>query len=111
MNVHRSLALRLRPGLASAPHEGIWFGVWRLRRGRQKVIKDFTVLVSLLVAAYFVLKAANYWLSRYALTTSQRGPVTGASYTDAHAALPAKYVMMAIGDPSSFSLHQPVMVG
>ena len=31
------------------------------------------MLVSLLLAAYIVLKAANYWLSRYALTTSRTG--------------------------------------
>ena len=28
--------------------------------------------MSLLLAGYVALKAVNYWLSRYALTTSQR---------------------------------------
>ena len=37
-----------------------------------------TKLLSLLLAAYLLLKAFGYWVSRYALTTSQRGPVTGA---------------------------------
>ena len=66
------------------------------RRGSRKVTKDFTRLMSVLLAVYLLLKAANYWLSRYSLTTSSRGPVTGASYTDVHAALPGKYVLMSL---------------
>ena len=83
-------------GLWVAAIAGYWYGGWRLRRGGRKVAKDFTRLVSVLLAAYLVLKAANYWLSRYALTTSPRGPVTGVGYTDQHAALPSKYVLMTI---------------
>ncbi|HEY7009872.1 MAG TPA: UPF0182 family protein, partial [Jatrophihabitantaceae bacterium] len=75
---------------------GYWYGAWRLRRGRQKVTRGFTQLLSLLLAGYVVLKALGYWFSRYALTTSPRGPVTGAGYTDVHAALPGAYVLMAV---------------
>jgi uncharacterized protein len=74
---------------------GYFYGVWRWRGGRQKIVSGFTSLVSSLAAGYLVLRAINYWLSRYALTTSQRGPVTGASYTDEHAALPGAYVLAA----------------
>jgi uncharacterized membrane protein (UPF0182 family) len=83
-------------GLWIAVIGGYWYGAWRLRRGRRKVTRGITQLVSLLLFAYLALKAVNYWLSRYALTTSSRGPVTGASYTDVHAALPSKYVLMSI---------------
>jgi hypothetical protein len=75
---------------------GYWYGAWRLRRGRRKVTSEFIRLISLLLAGYVALKAVNYWLSRYALTTSPRGGITGPSYTDVHAALPSKYVLMAI---------------
>jgi uncharacterized membrane protein (UPF0182 family) len=76
---------------------GYWYGAWRLRRGRQKVTREFTRLMSLLLGGYLLLKAANYWLSRYALTTSTaHGPVTGPSYTDVHAGLPSLYVLSAI---------------
>jgi uncharacterized membrane protein (UPF0182 family) len=75
---------------------GYWYGAWRLRRGRQKITRGFTNLVSLLLAGYLALKAVNYWLSRYAVTTSQRGPVTGPSYTDVHAVLPSTYALMSI---------------
>ena len=83
-------------GLWIAVIAGYWYGLWRPRRGRQKITIEFTKLVSLLLAAYLVLKAVNYWMSRYAVTTSQRGPVTGPSYTDVHAGLPSKYAMMGI---------------
>ena len=75
---------------------GYWYGGWRLRHGRRKITRDFTRLLSVLFAAYLLLKAVNYWLSRYALTTSSRGPVTGPSYTDVNASLPGKYILMAI---------------
>jgi uncharacterized membrane protein (UPF0182 family) len=75
---------------------GYWYGAWRLRKGPRKVTSGFVQLVSVLLAAYLILKAVNYWMSRYTITTSQRGPVTGPSYTDVHAVLPGKYVMMAV---------------
>ena len=91
------LSQALTYGLWIAVIGGYWYGGWRLRRGRQKVTSDFVMLMSLLAAAYVGLKAVNYWLSRYALTTSQlHGPVTGPSYTDAHAGLPSKYVLTVI---------------
>ena len=83
-------------GLWIAVISGYWYGGWRLRRGRRKVTRDFVRLLSVLFAAYLLLKAANYWLSRYALGTSQRGPVTGPSYTDVHAVLPGRYILMTI---------------
>jgi hypothetical protein len=75
---------------------GYWYGAWRLRRGRRKVTKEFVRLVSLLLVGYLICTAASDWMSRYAVDTSQRGPVTGPSYTDIHAALPSKYVLMAV---------------
>jgi hypothetical protein len=75
---------------------GYWYGAWRLRRGRKKITRGMTQLVSVLAALYLVLKAYNYWLSRYGVLTSSRGPVTGAGYTDIHASLPARYAMAVI---------------
>ncbi len=84
-------------GLWIAVVGGYWYGAWRLRRGRRKVTSEFIRLMSVLLAGYVALKAINYWLSRYALTTSQQhGPVTGPSYTDVHATLPSKYFLMTI---------------
>ena len=99
------LSQALSYGLWIAVVGGYWYGGWRLRRGRRKVTSDFTMLMSLLVAGYVALKAVNYWLARYALTTSQQhGPVTGPSYTDVHAGLPSKYVLMAIATVCALAL-------
>ena len=42
------------------------------------------------------MKAADYWLQRYALTYSTRGTVDGATYTDVKAQLPAIYLLLFI---------------
>jgi uncharacterized membrane protein (UPF0182 family) len=52
--------------------------------------------VTLLVFFFILLKAAAYWLDRYGLMFSGRGKVTGASYTDVHASLPAKTMLFWI---------------
>ena len=91
------LSKALTYGLWIAVIGGYWYGAWRLRRGRRKITSEFIQMISLLLAGYVALKAVNYWLARYALTTSNaHGPVTGPSYTDVHAGLPSKYVLMSI---------------
>ncbi|MGH3509892.1 MAG: UPF0182 family protein, partial [Nocardioidaceae bacterium] len=90
------LAQALSYGLGIALIGGYWYGGWRLRGGPRKITRGMTRLASVLVAAYLILAAARYWLSRYALTTSRRGPVTGLGYTDVHAGLPTKQIMAAV---------------
>ncbi|MGN6780656.1 MAG: UPF0182 family protein, partial [Marmoricola sp.] len=75
---------------------GFSFGVWRLRGPGPRVTRAMTRLVSLLLAAYLVVKAMGWWVSRYAVDTSQRGPVTGPSYTDVHAVLPGRTVLVVV---------------
>ena len=43
-----------------------------------------------------LLKAADYWLQRYGLTTSQRGYIGGAGFTDIEAQLPALQLLILI---------------
>jgi len=52
--------------------------------------------LSILLAVLAVLKAAQYWLQRYSLTTSTRGFVQGAGYTDVKATLPALNLLVLI---------------
>jgi len=73
---------------------GYWYGGWRVRGSRQKVTRQFIVVLSLVFAGLALLKAIGYWLARYAATTSAQGPVTGAGYTAVHALIPSKYVMV-----------------
>jgi uncharacterized membrane protein (UPF0182 family) len=52
--------------------------------------------LSVLLGLFVLLKAAAYWLDRYGLAFSPRGDVTGPSYTDVHATLPAKTILVFI---------------
>ncbi|HZA00361.1 MAG TPA: UPF0182 family protein, partial [Acidimicrobiales bacterium] len=52
--------------------------------------------LSLLLAALALVKTADYWLQRFELTTSTRGFVDGATYTDVNAQLPALNLLLLI---------------
>ncbi len=54
------------------------------------------VHLSAILAVLAVIKALDYWLARYELTTSTRGVLDGAFYTDVNAQIPALYLLMAI---------------
>ena len=59
------------------------YGALRIRGRGRKMTPALKAQVSVLLGLYLLLKAASYWLGRFSLTTSNRGPVTGLSYTDA----------------------------
>ncbi len=61
------------------------YGALRIRGRGRKMTPALKAQVSVLLGLYLLLKAASYWLGRFSLTTSNRGPVTGLSYTDVHA--------------------------
>ncbi|MEX2563471.1 MAG: UPF0182 family protein [Nitriliruptoraceae bacterium] len=52
--------------------------------------------LSVLLAAILAVRIWGYWLDRFQLNFSQRGTVTGASYTDVNAELPALYLLMGV---------------
>ena len=52
--------------------------------------------ITVLVFVFMALKAVAYWLDRYGFVFSDRSKFTGASYTDVHAALPAKTILFWI---------------
>jgi uncharacterized protein len=54
------------------------------------------VHVSVLLGILVLLKAGAYWLDRYGLAFSGRGIVTGPGYTDVHAVLPAKSILVFV---------------
>jgi uncharacterized protein len=72
------------------------YGALRIRGRGPRVSKAFKAQISVLIGLYLLLKAAAYWLSRYSLTTSNRGPVTGLSYTDVTAALPGRTILVVV---------------
>ena len=72
------------------------YGALRIRGRGHKMTPALKAQISVLLGCYLLLKAASYWLGRYSLTTSNRGPVTGLSYTDSHAALPGLTILVVI---------------
>jgi uncharacterized membrane protein (UPF0182 family) len=72
------------------------FGGLRLQTPGEKVTSAARVHLSVLLGFFVVLKAVAYYLDRYGLAFSDRGGITGASYTDVNAVLPAKTILMII---------------
>ena len=72
------------------------YGGVRIRGTGPRMTRAVRAQLSLLLGVYLVLKAFGYWLDRFALATSNRGPVTGPAYTDVHAAIPGKFVLVII---------------
>jgi len=54
------------------------------------------VQLSVLLGFIVAIKALAYWLDRYALSTSNQGLITGLTYKDVNAVLPAKAILAGI---------------
>ena len=72
------------------------FGGVRLQTAGEKVSSAARVHLSVLIGVVVLLKAVAYYLDRFGLAFSGRGVVQGASYTDVHAVLPAKTILVGI---------------
>jgi uncharacterized membrane protein (UPF0182 family) len=68
----------------------------RVQPPAPRVTPQVKAHLSVLLAALAVVKAADYWLQRFELTTSTRGTVEGATYTDVKAQLPALNLLVLI---------------
>jgi len=67
-------------------------------KGKGMFTRSARIQLAVLAGTFILLKAVAYWLDRYwLLSSSRKEPTfTGAGYTDIHATLPAKLVMLAI---------------
>ncbi|MET3803936.1 uncharacterized membrane protein (UPF0182 family) [Nakamurella sp. UYEF19] len=73
------------------------YGGLRFSGPGRRITSQAALQLSLLVGAFVLVKAIQYWFDRYALLFSNRGgSFTGASYTDVNAVLPAKIILMVI---------------
>ncbi len=72
------------------------FGALRIQTPGPKITLSARRHVTVLIFVFIALKAVAYWLDRYGLVYSDRGKVTGASYADVNAALPAKTILFWI---------------
>lgn len=68
----------------------------RLQALGERVQPAVKAHLSVLLGLLALVKAADYWLARYELTTSTRGAVHGATYTDVKAQLPAINLLILI---------------
>jgi hypothetical protein len=92
-------------------------GAIRLQTPGPKVTVSARRHLTILVFVFMALKAVAYWLDRYGFVFSNRSKFTGASYTDVHAALPAKTILfwiaiiLAIGVLASMWLRSALLPG
>jgi uncharacterized protein len=73
----------------------LWGGI-RLRAVGERFTPQVKAHLSVLIGAIVLVRAWGYWLGRFDLLFSPRGVVTGASYTDVHAQLPALTLLVVI---------------
>ena len=72
------------------------YGAFRPRGKGPRLSRALQIHLSVLLAIYLALKAFAYWLDRLATATSNRGVVTGPSYTDVHAVIPGKLALIVV---------------
>lgn len=73
-----------------------FYGAIRPEGGLRGVTSSALAHISVLLGLLALVKAVQYFLGQYDLNFSPRGVVTGASYTDVHAQLPALRILAII---------------
>ncbi|MDX1510382.1 MAG: UPF0182 family protein [Nitriliruptorales bacterium] len=71
-------------------------GAIRPELPRDRVLPGARAHLSILLVAFLLVRGWGYWLDRFALNFSPRGQVTGASYTDVNAELPALNLLLVV---------------
>ncbi len=72
------------------------YGGLRLQGQGQRLTNTARIHLSGLAAAFLLLRAIDYWLGRYALSTKDSSLITGLSYKDANAVLTARSILAGI---------------
>ncbi len=72
------------------------YGGVRLQASRDRLSGAAQAQLSVLVGLFVLAKAADYYLDRFDLVHQSGRLITGVTYTDDHAVLPAKNILMAI---------------
>jgi len=70
------------------------YGGLRLAPAGQRATRAAQIHLSLLIAAFALVKAASYWLDRFALALQQDTLIVGLRYRDVSAVLPARTLLM-----------------
>jgi len=72
------------------------FGGIRLQTSRDRLSGAAQAQLSVLLGLFVLAKAGDYWLDRYDLVHQGGRLISGITYTDDHAVLPAKNILMGI---------------
>ncbi|HEY0950793.1 UPF0182 family protein [Nocardioides sp.] len=72
------------------------YGGIRLQTPRDRLSGAAQAQLSVLLGFFVLAKAADYWLDRFDLVSQGGGVITGMTYTDDHAVLPAKNILLGI---------------
>ncbi|MGH3509334.1 MAG: UPF0182 family protein, partial [Nocardioidaceae bacterium] len=72
------------------------FGGIRLQVPRERMTGAAQAQISILAGIFMLFKGVDYWLDRFNLTISNTKLFTGMGYTDQHAVLPSKNILMFI---------------
>jgi uncharacterized protein len=83
-------------GLIAAAVTHYLYGGISLQSPTEKVSGTAQVHLSVLLGLFMLLKAVAYWMDRYGLVIEDGGLITGMTYTDDNAVLPAKNILMVI---------------
>ena len=81
--------------LAAAVVHYLYGGI-RLQTPRDRLSGAAQAQLSVLLGLFVLVKAADYWLDRFDLVSQSGGLITGMTYTDDHAVLPAKNILLGI---------------
>ncbi len=72
------------------------YGGVRLQATRDRLSGAAQAQLSFLLGIFVLIKAGDYWLDRFDLVNQTGRLITGMTYTDDHAVLPAKNILMGI---------------
>ena len=81
--------------IAAAAVHYLYSGI-RLQAAEDKTTVAACVQLSVLMGIFVLIKAVAYWFDRYALGLKEGRLITGLSYTDVNALLPAKSILAGI---------------
>jgi len=89
------MAITVVAGIAAAIVHYLFGGI-RLQSRHDKLSGAAQVQLSVLLGLFVLFKAADYWLDRFDLASESGGLITGITYTDDHAVLPSKNILLFI---------------
>ncbi|MGE0168278.1 UPF0182 family protein, partial [Nocardioides sp.] len=90
-----AMAMAVVALLAAAVVHYLYGGI-RLQATHDRISGAAAVQLSVLLGAFMLFKAADYWLDRFDVLTGSGNLIDGMSYTDDNAVLPAKNILLGI---------------